>query len=279
MGAVTPESGQHHPFQLSQLLLKLNETLDPIVDATPYQMHSAYHRGNYCPFRHKVVAKMLRGEPVNIMIVGGSVTWGAELRDRNNQRWSNSFTNILKSSWYNGTINVHNIAVGACNIDTWIYKVNQLSSADMMIMDLSVNDQGFDLQALPHLYRTFIQLVDRQPNHPAMLFHLAYRTGLRNPGEIQGHCPAANQSITCCNGVVACKRWWEMSDYVARVLHEYKIPYISYKELTWPVLESPPPILDQYWNGLSHPDYKAHALMAKLIAFGFYMNLKQSVHA
>ncbi len=268
----------HSQINLFNFVTLINATIDPVVDASLPAMAKAYHPGNLCPLRHKVLSKMMKGETVDVLIIGGSVTYGAELKDRLHKRWSYPFSELLNSKWYNGSFNVNNIAIGACNIDTWIYKVSTLPIADIIIIDLSVNDQGFDLQALPHFYRTFIQLLDKLPHHPALYFHLAYRSALREPNEINGHCPGANQSIVFPSGIMFCKRWWEMSSYVALVLKEYQVPHISYRDLTWPDYFHSSDQLEYFWNGLSHPDEKAHRLMAKLIAFGLYLSLKAAAH-
>ena len=57
------------------------------------------------------------------------------------ERWSTRFTDILSSGWYDGKIVVRNMGVGACNIDVWIDRVHEFKNADMVIVDLSVNDQ------------------------------------------------------------------------------------------------------------------------------------------
>jgi hypothetical protein len=161
-------------------------------------------------------------------------------------------------------------------VDTWIYRVREFSTADFIIVDLSANDQGFDLQALPHLYHTFLQLLDDLPQHPSLLVHQVFRSGLREKREIQGHCPAEGASISCCNGVGICRKWYEMSDFVGITLTKLRIPSVSYRDLVWPDYYHPPEHLDLYWNGLSHPDYKAHQLFAKLLAFAFMQQIKES---
>lgn len=45
------------------------------------------------------------------------------------------------------------------------------------------------MQALPQLYNTFIQLLDRIPNHPAILFHQAFRTARYDTGDLNFNCP------------------------------------------------------------------------------------------
>jgi len=268
-------SHDHIHAHLGKFVSAINASIDDVVDAKLHDMSKVYHTGNICPFRRTVVSKMAKTEKIKIVIVGGSVTYGAELRDRMNQRWSAYFTELMNSGWYQGQFEVVNIGVGACNIDVWIDKVSMVRDADLVIMDLSVNDQGFDLQALPHLYAAFIQLVDAQDNHPAFLFHQAFRTGLRDPREF-GHCPIREYQGSCCNGFLWCKRWWDMQDFVTLTLARFSIPYVSYRDLIWPVYNEPPPVLDQWWNGMSHPDYKAHKMMAKLIAFGVMMQVKEA---
>jgi hypothetical protein len=265
-----------HHVRLHTFLEKLNMTLDPVVDATVDQMAAVYHQGNLCPFKKRIFDKMARGETIKVVIVGGSVTYGAELKDRLRQRWSYLFTEILTSEWYTGGFDINNIGVGACNIDVWIYKVKDLKSADMVIVDLSPNDQGFNLQALPLLYETFIQLVDELPNHPAIYFNQAFRGAKLDKNDINIHCPT--DYISCCDGEMFCHRWYEMQDFVAITLRKFGIPFVSYRDLVWPDYYHPSSTLNQFWNGMSHPDYKAHALIGKLIAYGFYRQLKESHH-
>jgi hypothetical protein len=266
----------HPHIHLGKLAAAINNTIDPIVDASLHDLLRVYHPGNPCPFKRKVMTKLGNGEKIKVLIVGGSVTYGAELPDRLNQRWSHYFTELLQSGWYAGGVDVVNIGVGACNVDVWMYKVNQMTDADIVIVDLTVNDQGFDLQALPHLYRTFIQLIDELPNHPALLFHQAFRTAKHDFGDITKHCPAEHTYGTCCSGTFYCKRWWDMQDFVSIALNKLGVPFVSYRDLAWPVFEQPNPALDVWWNGMSHPDYRAHKLMAKLLAFGFMMQVKDA---
>jgi hypothetical protein len=269
-----PELPEH--VHISRLISKLNVSIDEVVDATLDNMHTVVHLGNSCPFKRTVISKMLRNEKIKIMIAGGSVTYGADLRDRNRQRWPTLFSDILNNGWYSPGFEVVNLGSPACNIDYWVYRVREFSTADVVIVDLSVNDQGFDLQALPHLYHSFIQLLDDLPNHPAIYFHQAFRSGDKDKREIQGHCPAVNASISCCDGVSFCRKWYDMTDFVGITLKRLRVPSVSYRDLVWPTFFNPPNNLNLFWNGKSHPDYKAHQLMAKLIAYAFMIQVKDA---
>ena len=62
---------------------------------------------------------MQKSEIIDIIIIGGSVTYGADLPDRMKQRWSTKFTEIMNSGWYDGKFNIKNLGVGACNIGSF----------------------------------------------------------------------------------------------------------------------------------------------------------------
>lgn len=257
---------------MTKLYEAINVPIDSVVDASMESLISVFQPGNLCPFRRNILSKMERNEPINIHILGGSVTVGADLRDPRNQRWSKSFEDTMNSGWYSNRINVHNQAIAACNVNIWVNMVSKFKDADMVIVDLSVNDQGFELQALPHYYTTLIQQLDNLPNHPALLFMQAFRSAQKDPNEVQKHCPADYTS--CCDGVMFCRRWWEMHDFVAIALKKYRIPFVSYRNLVWPDYDHPANNVNLFWNGLSHPDYKAHRLISKLLSVGFMMQIR-----
>lgn len=259
---------------MTKLLELLNHPIDDVVDSSLESMMSVTQMGNLCPFKRKIFTKIQNGEPIDIHILGGSVTVGADLRNPKAERWSTHFEQIMNSGWYSNRINVHNQAIAACNVNIWVDMVSKFKGADLVIVDLSVNDQGFDLQVLPHYYTTLIQQLDSLPNHPALMFQQAFRSGQREQREVQVHCP--NDYTTCCEGVLFCRRWWEMHDFVTIALKKYHVPYMSYRNLVWPEYEHPASNLNLFWNGLSHPDYKAHKLMAKLLSVGFMMQLKHA---
>ena len=67
-----------------------------------------------------------------------------------------------------------------------------------------------------------------------------------------------------------------MQDFASVAFEKYQIPYISFRDLVWPEYNNPPETLPEIWNGMSHPDQRAHKLIAKLISYGFMMQLKES---
>lgn len=262
---------------LAHLLTALNTTIDPIVDFPIEKILKVFHHGNLCPFRRAIMSKVQNRQDIRIMILGGSVTNGADLRDPKGQRWSTPFTSYMTSGWYSGKFEVINKAISACNVDSWINMVSAFKPADLIIIDTTVNDQGFDLQSLPLYYATLIQLLDDLPNHPALLFHQAFRSAQKRTEEVKGHCPI--DYITAADGTMICHRWWKMQEFVSQSLRRYKVPFASYRDLVWPEYTHPPGNLNDYWNGLSHPDYKAHALIAKILATAVMQMVKESHRA
>ena len=217
------------------------------------------------------------------------MTAGNDLADKVNQRWSARLSEYLSANgWYDGPeINVTNVAVGACDVTCWYPRVaTTLDRADVVILDLSVNDSVFnDIGVLPKLYTGLIELLYALPKRPALLFVTAFRTSNRDPADMHKHCPAAADELTvdrrlglqqgsCCGGYYWCKQWYDMHNPPLTVLQHQGIPYISYRDLVWPDYRNPPENLPSYWNGLSHPDLHAHQLMAKAVAYMFMRQLE-----
>ena len=260
-------ANQHALKRLHDLLAGMR--LDPVVDANVSAMHNVFHPGNSCPFQRKIMSKLANAQPIKIEILGGSATFGADLKNKEAERWSTRLASVMNGGWTNSSISVTNRAIPACNVDSWIYLYQRFKDADLVIVDLSVNDQGFDLPVLSLYYKTLVQLLDEMPNHPAIMFVQMFRTALQSKKEIDGVCPDPEKHGHCCNDVWWCKKWWDMQDYVtAPVLDKFRVPYVSYRDLVWPVYSQPPAQLSQFWNGYSHPDVKNHALIGKLVAYG-----------
>lgn len=239
--------------KLDSLLNTINQTLDEIVDKSIHDLAKVYHSGNLCPFQRKVLSKMAHKETIFIEILGGSATYGADLRHKTEERWSHRFGQIMNSGWYDGSISVTNRAMPACNIDAWVHQTTRFRAADLVIVDLSVNDQGFQLQSLPKYYETLVQLLDVLPNRPAILFHQAFRTARHDEKDIRQNCPEGQSARISSEGgpYLLCKKWWDMQDYVAQTLDEYSVPFVSYRDLVWPDYSRPPSTLPHLWNGQS----------------------------
>lgn len=201
---------QLHFDSKMQLLAKVinTPTGDLHIDADWNYLSKNLHNGNICPFYQKILPKILKSEHIRIVIVGGSMTYGADLPKRDKNKWSTLFHGILNSGWYSGTFEVHNIAIPATNVDTWTDKITSITIgdstvgevADIIIVDEQVNDQVFALEALPHLYHAFIKVLVDLPSHPAILFTQTFVTLGDAFNEIRKRCPRPDQWGGCCGG-------------------------------------------------------------------------------
>ena len=240
---------------LDDLLTSINQTIDDIVDKPIHELAKVYHSGNLCPFQRKVLSKMAHKETIFIEILGGSLTFGADLNNNTEDRWSHRFEQIMNSGWYGGYISVVNRGICACSIDCWLQQTNLFSNADLIIVDLSVNDQFFPMETLPKYYETLVQLLNSLTKQPALMFHQEFRTAGNKGEDLYKHrrdCPDQTAYIPSDRGpYYLCRRWWEMQDYVAQALNEYSVPFVSYRDLVWPDFEHPPSELPHFWNGLS----------------------------
>lgn len=181
------------------------------------------------------------------------MTYGAGINEnlREELRWTSSFERTINSfKWCNSSIEVNNIAIPATNIDVWIEKVRftEAAQADLVIVDEQVNDQVFELDALPPLYHKFISILDSFPNHPAILFTQTFITANNEFHDIMNKCLGDGEWGGCCGEYYWCKRMWEMQDFTQVPLDHFAIPYISYRDLFWPNYYDNSNVR-AYWNG------------------------------
>jgi hypothetical protein len=47
------------------------------------------------------------------------------------------------------------------------------------------------------------------------------------------------------------------------------VPIVSYRDAVWPIRDEPPTDLTYYWDGLSHPHFNAHVMVAEALLFAF----------
>lgn len=267
----------NHP-KIKGFLCALRQPLDPIVDAKLHDLHRVYHTGNLCPFHRKIGEKFKRGENIVIEVLGGSETWGVDLVHRDLEKWTTILDHYLNSGWYPGKFQVINRGIRACGIEAWIWQTTRFVNADLVIVDASVNDQTLDMQSLPHHYKFLIERMAELPNSPALMFLQLFRLTPDNStkSEVFQQCPQT-YGHCCGNGVLYCPQWWDMHDFVTGTLKKYSVPFLSYRDLVWPDYNNPPSNLLSFWNGMSHPDYKVHALIGKLAGYGIIRQLQESL--
>lgn len=175
-------------------LFELENAVNNILAANPYPMNnrvilnSSIRNPNPCPFRERVLGKMSRNETINVVVVGGSNSFGIGLIDfsvfpvshenRLKYRWSQILENYLNSGWYSGHFNVDNIAQSGWSVETWNTRLDLINIAkpDILITDFSMND--IDVirgRKLDDPYFIYLLLLESINSKPALLFDFTFK--------------------------------------------------------------------------------------------------------
>jgi lysophospholipase L1-like esterase len=105
-------------------------------------MFSGYSQG-YDPTRiYQTMAKAERGEPITIVVLGGSITQGAHA-SRENKRWSNKMADWWKSTFPKSTITLVNAGIGGTGSHIGLYRLQRdvlNKDPDFLVVEFSVND-------------------------------------------------------------------------------------------------------------------------------------------
>ena len=65
-----------------------------------------------------------------------------------------------------------------------------------------------------------------------------------------------------------CSSWWLPPSWRAPVLDDLGVPFVSFRDATWPDAASPPlELAQQFWIGDSHPAMTTHQLLARSVAY------------
>lgn len=102
--------------------------------------------------------KLYRGEPLNIVLVGDSLTFGSGA-SREELDWASLFEGRLKRKFPNSNITITNSAVGGTNTDYLRDNWNSLVAAfnpDLIIISHGTNDVGITLERRRQNYDFFI---------------------------------------------------------------------------------------------------------------------------
>ena len=128
---------------------------------------SILNQGDLGRLEH-VFERALKGEPITVAVIGGSITEGAHAEKVEN-RWGNQMANWWKVNFPNTAMTYHNAGIGATGSDIGVYRVAKhlLSrKPDVVGIEFSVNDSGgpWATEWMEGLVRHIL----RQPNAPAV---------------------------------------------------------------------------------------------------------------
>jgi len=248
---------------------------------TKEMMERATYLGDAEPLR-KVLQKTRNGT-VSVDVIGGSFTAGvfssnaAAKYGKNDWSWAprDRWTARLQEQTLPWGFKIRNLARGATSTKQFLHKEDlwkdlRKSPPDLIIAELAVNDQVFpNTTELKPILEQMIGRMESLIPRPALLFVEAFRTSGFYPKDSKGgHCKRPNELTKWMPHPVWttyswCTHWWKVASVHQEVLRAHRLPYFSYRDMIWPKMEDPPPELPFLWNGLSHPDWGAHHLLAE----------------
>jgi acyl-CoA thioesterase-1 len=95
---------------------------------------------------YNAMAKARRGEPVNIGVIGGSITAGS-LASAEDKRWANIVTEWWRTKFPSSNVSLINAGIGATGSDIGTFRIQKdiiQKDPDFVIVEFSVNDSGED---------------------------------------------------------------------------------------------------------------------------------------
>ena len=196
---------------------------------------SILNQGDLGRLEH-VFERALKGEPITVVVIGGSITEGAHAEKIEN-RWGNQMANWWKVNFPNATITYHNAGIGATGSDIGVHRAAKhlLShKPDVVGIEFSVNDASVP-QATEWMEGLVRQIL-RQPNAPAVFL------------------------LSMMN-----ERGGNVQDHHLPVSKYYNLPHISYRDALFPEMEAKHII----WKDISpdniHPNAIGHTYAAALV--------------
>ena len=260
---VTIEADPYYTFLGEKILNAIPVSGFEGVDFDRHTMKSVYHPADLCRLQSQT---LIEGAAFKVVIIGGSVPFGSEVEKV--ERYSD-----VMQSWLNNAsiaVDIQNIARGGCSSQCWLNRIDptatpELWNANMILVDLSVNDQSASPAEIQSEHFRLIRLLRSLPQQPEIAFIEELRVAKDVKADMEAHCTENDRNEK--HGFFWCGRWWDMQTHAVPVLDWLNVTYISYRDGFWPQKFDVPESLPLYWNGLSHPDHKGHRLLAKLTMF------------
>jgi len=127
---------------------------------------------------YKAMAKARRGEPITIVVLGGSITQGS-LASTDSKRWVNIMTAWWQSKFPTSNITLVNSGIGGTGSDIGVHRLKRdvfSKDPDFVTVEFSVNDDdiAFSTQTMEGLIR---QLVSNDSTPGVMMLQLKQENG------------------------------------------------------------------------------------------------------
>jgi hypothetical protein len=211
---------------------------------------------------------------VQVLVIGGSMTAGHAAGDHPGA-WPRKLEILLQALWGPESFTVTNIARPAVPYNYWLQnfaRIVEFGHFDIIIGDFAVNDQvDYDKQnetamAVNKTQYSLLNQLVHLPFRPAVLLVESFRTAGPSQSDANRHCGQNRKKV---DTQWICPQWWMPQTWREQAVRFNSVPIVSYRDAVWPLHEYPPTNIEYYWDGLSHPLFNAHVMMAEALLFGF----------
>jgi hypothetical protein len=229
----------------------------------------------------RAAAALDAGEPLTMVVLGGSVTRGNMCGDTGEHSgpacaWPADVGHWLARARPRWRLRVVNAARGAFDAGDWA-RAPDLEPADIYVVDTSINVYQAGAEwALPHSDALLWRLAHAAAPAPAMDGAPPALLAV----EAFGLCAARGECRSACgDGMTVpayetlapryvCFELWQYADAEAAAARHYGIPVASYRDVVWPTMHAPPRDLGLFWQGHLHPSkFYAHELLADTVKY------------
>ena len=205
----------------------------PILDETGPR--SVFVEGDYSRFE-RVWARLERGEPCRIAVIGGSITQGARASKRELQ-WGSLFAAGWRRAFPKSKIDFINAGIGATGSDIGAFRLQRdvlSKKPDVVVVEFSVNDDNTQDRA--ESYEGVVrQLLKAREDIAVLLLGMVSKSG-------------------------ASAQEWH-----GKVAAHYGVPFVSYRDALYPFVKDG----SISWSDISpdsvHPNDVGHAYAAALL--------------
>jgi hypothetical protein len=251
----------------------LNETT--VTATTPKDYYNTTHTLGLYRLA-QVISDLEAGKKkhIQVLVIGGSMTAGHEAGDHPGA-WPRKLEILLQALWGPESITVTNIARPGGEYNYWMQnfaRIVEFGHFDIIIGDFAVNDQvDYDKQDaramdLNKTQYSLLNLLVHLPFRPAVLLVETFRTAGTHQSDANYHCGQHRKKV---DTQWICPQWWMPQTWREQAVRFNSVPIVSYRDAVWPLHDYPPTNIAYYWDGLSHPLFNAHVMMAEALLFGF----------
>jgi hypothetical protein len=234
---------------------------------------------------------------IKILTIGGSMTCGSDLKYPKSETWSARLKQVLESLPREYKVNVHTLCGSGQGLqyfynDPKFWNILNHHKPDLLIPEFVINDtpgiMSPDFIAkYPIFFTDFIKKVKIVSPNTKLFYLVLFKLteDIQYQKQTFSECPDLNpvtshlSHTSYSNETVHyCTHWWSTATIQQNVLHDFDIPYFSYRDMVWPFLHMMPDNIYDFWHGSSHPDTNTHLLIAKELLLALSIQCEDSLN-